>query len=686
MNLQLSGLASGFDWSTMVEQLAALERAPQTRLRTEQTTLGSRSSAYGNIVTELLALQDKVDALKDLTLYNQRNVALSNFSAATASAAASTPLGSYTFAFSQLATAAIQKGATNIGAPVNASNDVSALVLSDAEFATAVTAGTFTVNGGTVTIATTDTLQAVFTKISTATGGLVTGSYNSATDKITLTSASAITLGSSGDTSNFLTVAKLTHNGTGTVNSAAALGTIKLGSALNAANFSTAVTDGGSGAGAFKVNGITINFNASTDSLSTVLGRINDSAAGVVAQYDAVNDQVTLTNKNTGDIGIALQDVTGNFLAATKVTTAAGGTLTAGKDLQYTLNGGTTLTSHSNTITADNHGITGLSVNALTGASSTTATASGALGFPMLIAAFGGSGIQTRVRTTPPHNYQTGYAVKFATAGSLPSQVNAATTYYVRRIDANNVSIHPTATDAVNNTNAINFGNTPAWSGDTYMTQVDPTVQSTTTSTPSSVTVTVSGDAAAVKTGIADFVSQYNKVQSLIGTNTASTTDDKGKVTAGILAGDRDIAGLASELRSRMFGQITGLTGTISQLAALGYSTNGNDDKITLTDEATLDAKLAANATGIQDFFTNATKGLAVTLSSYLETKAGDDGALVKHQDLLGNQSKSIDDQIADMEKIVQSNRQRLIDQFVALERAQAQSNQQLQFLQQQLK
>lgn len=70
-----------------------------------------------------------------------------------------------------------------------------------------------------------------------------------------------------------------------------------------------------------------------------------------------------MTNNTTGDVGIAMQDVTGNFVAATGLS---GGTLQHGKNLLYTLNNGTQqLVSQSNTITSASSSITGLSVTAL---------------------------------------------------------------------------------------------------------------------------------------------------------------------------------------------------------------------------------------------------------------------------------------------------------------------------------
>lgn len=358
----LTGLASGWDWSDTVDQLTDLERTSQTRMSTEQSELSTRKLAYTSIKTQLNALKASVDKLKDGTLFSSRTTSVSHSSVASASVEDDAPLGSYTFNITQRATTAVQKGATNAGAALSASDDVSGVVLSSAAFSTAITAGTFTVNGKTVTVATTDTLQEVFDKIDDATSGTVTASYSSATDKITFSSSGEIVLGSATDTSNFIQAAKLTNNGTGTVTSASSLGGIKLSSVLSDANFNTTISDGGSGAGEFKINGVSITFSTASDSVQNVVKRINDSAAGVTASYDSVNDRFVLTNKTTGDVGIAMEDVTGNFIAATQLSS---GTLERGKNLLYTVNNGGQLTSQSNTISETSSGITGLSITAL---------------------------------------------------------------------------------------------------------------------------------------------------------------------------------------------------------------------------------------------------------------------------------------------------------------------------------
>jgi flagellar hook-associated protein 2 len=362
MDLGISGLASNFDWKSFITQMIQVERAPEQRLRATQSTLQQRNNAYGSILTQLNVLNNKVDALKEPLLFSSRQTAVSDPTIASATAGTSAALGSYTFNLTQLASSAVQQGAVDSGKPISATNDVSGLVLGSAGMSSGITAGTFTVNGKAITIATTDTLQSVFDQINTATGGTVTGSYDAATDRISLTSSGGpIVLGTVTDTSNFLQATKLFNNGTGTVTSSSALGGIHMTGSLAASNLASTVDDGGSGAGAFKINGVTINFDASTDSLSDVLTRISNSAAGVTASYDSVNDRFVLSNKTTGDVGIALEDVTGNFLAATGLS---GGTLQRGTNLLYNINGGGTLTSQSNTITSDSSGLAGLAVTA----------------------------------------------------------------------------------------------------------------------------------------------------------------------------------------------------------------------------------------------------------------------------------------------------------------------------------
>jgi flagellar hook-associated protein 2 len=365
----MSGLASGLDWTTIINEMVAAEQAPETQMEAQQTTLGTENTAYTTIGTDLATLQKDVTTLMDPSFFGTRTASSSNSSVASATAATGTPLGTYTFDISKLATDSSWQGVTADASPLSTTDDLSGVTVADAGFATPVTAGTFTVNGTQITIAGTDTLQSVLNQINNVAG--VTAAYNPSTDEIKLSSSSSIVLGNINDTSNFLQAAQLYNSnekddvatgGGYSITSASALGGINLDNALSASNLATAITGDSTGAGTFDINGVAINYNTSTDTINSVLQAINDSAAGVTATFDASNNQFQLTNTTTGDVGISLRDVTGNFLAATGLL---GGSLQQGSNLEYSVNGGGTLTSQSNTIDAGTAGITGLSVTAL---------------------------------------------------------------------------------------------------------------------------------------------------------------------------------------------------------------------------------------------------------------------------------------------------------------------------------
>lgn len=561
MELALSGLASNFDWKSLVEQLSQVERTPQQRLRAEQTGINQRNNVYGAIKNQLLALQNRVNALKDPELFQTKNGVVGDSAVASVSIATSAAVGKFDVNITQLATASKQVGGANVGSALSPTNDVSALVVSQAGFSTAITAGTFSVNGRQITIGTGDTLQQVFDQISTATGGSVTASYDSTTDKIQLSSAGQVVLGSSTDTSNFLQVSRLSNNGTGTVTSASSVGGVRRTASLARANLTIDPSDGGAGAGEFKINGVSIAFNASTDTINGVLDRINGSSAGVTATYDTLNDRFTLTNQSTGDMGISLEDVTGNFLTATGLLS---GTLARGQNLLYTIDGGDTLSSQSNAITEESSGIAGVTLTA------------------------------AKVGTT---------------------------------------------------------------------------------------TVSVSSDTETIRKAVDDFITEFNKTQSMIDSQTASSTDAKGKVTAGVLANDSEIADIASRLRSIANNQLSSLGTSLKGLNDLGIASNGNDNTLKIADEEVFSSALNGQLNAVRALFSDATTGLATSLDGYLENTVGDEGSLIERQDRMTKQSASIDTQIEDLERIVQANKERLTSSFLAMELASSRSNQQLAFL-----
>jgi flagellar hook-associated protein 2 len=558
VELFLSGLASGFDWKSLVNQLADVERAPQRRLRTEQAGLNNLSSALSSLATELTSLKGKADALKSSGLYNSRSVTSANNSVMTASAGTTTPNGTYEIEISQRATAAVQRGAVGAGQGVDSSADLTSAA---AGFRMAVSAGSFTVNGKKIDVLSGDTLDGVLGKIADETG--LNATYDSGADKVTLSDngGGTIVLGSAVDSSNFLQAARLTNNGGGSITSNLEMGSVNLSSTLSSARLNTAVTSG-----TFKINGVSFTVDSGSDSVSSVLSAINGSSAGVEASYDSINDRFLLTNKVTGDIGISMEEESSNFLTSTKLLSGAGGSLANGQNAEFTVNGGSTLTSQTNTLTAASHGIEGLSIDALTEGSSS---------------------------------------------------------------------------------------------------------------------ITIANNTTALKTAIGEFVEQYNKTQKLIEIQTASSTDADGVVTAGIVAGQSDVAELARTMRGKMISDVAGLSDTLKRLETLGYKSDGYNNQITLADSGALDKALTSSIGDVQTLFADQADGIGTRLGNYLATVIGDNGTLIKHRDMFANQALRIDDQVRDMEETLQSNRSQWMLKFQAMEKAMSQINRQAQFFSQ---
>ena len=644
MDLNVSGLASGFDWKSMVDQLTNVERAPQRRMRTEQASVRAKNAAFTSLKTELTSLKTVSEKLKDTSFFDTRKVTSSE-THATATADSGTSSGEYNFEIFQLATSAKQLGASDVGAAVSTSS-----AMSSGGFSIAVTGGTVTVQGKQVTVSTDDSLTTTLAAIKTAVGGSF--DYSVSGDKVTLTDSSEIVLGSATDTSNFLQALRLNANGTTSISSSGKLGGIDISVTPANANF----TDGtGAASGSFKINGTTISWDSSA-TITDILDKINSSEASVYANYDPVNDRFLLTNKTTGDVGITLEDVTGDFLAKSRLLTANSGALSRGKNLLYKVNDAGPLESKSNTIDSNSSGIQGLAVTATKGNGASK------------ISSVDTSG--ETVTTESSHGYSTGEAVTVYSPGTIPGGLSTDTTYYVRVLSSSSYTLHTTKANAESGTNAVDLTSTQT--GDVYMMSSSPKI----------ATVSVQADTDTIKNKIAGFISQINKVQSLIKTQTASSTDADGKVTLGVLAGESLVSmTISGDIRTKAIESVDGLSGTITRLESIGYTSSGYSNELSLSDSSTLETALSENLGQVKSLFTTTTDGLANSMYTYLDTLLDDDGSLETTQNNLTNQISSIDQQIADHERRVQMNRDTLIRSFVNMEQAQSKINNDMSFL-----
>jgi len=350
------------------------------------------------------------------------------------------------------------------------------------------------------------------------------------------------------------------------------------------------------------------------------------------------------------------------------------GRLRRGNDILYSLNGGDILTSHSNTITGDSSGVSGLSVTG-------DVTGSG-------IRVDAIDTTNNVMTTTGSHGLSTGDIVRLYTPATLMGGVSSKTAYYVRALSSSRVSLHTSSADATAGSNTVDV--TGAGSGDQYILGA----------APPSLSVTVAADIGKVKQAVKDFVGQISKTQSLIGMHTTIKSDSDGKVTAGTLSNDRLVNEIAVGLRKKTMGEISGSGSNFDRLSDLGFTGNGYDNQISLTDENTLDAILREKMGDLEKFFSTETiktgvdgatadyqseEGLAEMMEDYTSLLLGDiygtEGALEDHRDNYTKEIDRISKNIIDLEKRVQFTKDQLTRSFIDMEMAQSKSNQEMQFL-----
>jgi flagellar hook-associated protein 2 len=627
MGMALSGLASGFDWKSIVDQLIEVSRAPQNRMRRDQATNSQKSSALDEIRGKLASLKTSVAALNspDSLLKKSATIADKNSNWA-ATATKDTPAGDYNVELMSQATTTIFKGRQDIGRAVETFSYIGN-VKDGSWLGSTITPGTFTVNGVQISVnPATEKWEDLIDKIESLTlsagkpvkvswldrkvSGVGAGAEAFVDDKFTITSGSTVdtstghgnsngqtlTLGSATDTSNILQVLRLYANGTPSVTSSGetnaitatadyphGLGMVQLDVPLRSGNlhprFASSYQGGPGeitqGSGTFQVNGIDINYETDEDTIQSILDKITASSAGVSASYDRKYDQIVLQNKKPGNVAINI-GVSGdnqslaNALGLIPGPAAASDTdMVLGQNAAFRINGGGILQAQSSTLTETDHGIKGLTINA----------------------------------------------------------------------------------------NSI--------------------------SSPTPTKITVAGDTSAAKDAVNEFVAKYNDVQNTIEKHTKVTVNGT-KVTSSILSGNQELNILARSLRSSLF-QSAGLTGTVNRLSDLGITSMGIQNTISLSNATALESKLSSAADDLANFFKTPTTGFVARfdklLSSVVTESGSAAGSFKARQDSISKQNSSIDKQIEDMERRLASQRAMLESSFIAMERAQSGFQQQSAYL-----
>ncbi len=156
--------------------------------------------------------------------------------------------------------------------------------------------GGFDLNGENIGVLTSDTLNDVVNRINQSNAG-VTAVFNAVTERIEFaqnTLGSAGTIDLQNDSSNFLEATKLDS-----LNVVDGIDPETIQTFDNVAAFSTVQS------GDVVINGRQVAIDTANDSLSTVLDKINNSGAGVVATFDSASQQVLIeANESTSVLEI----------------------------------------------------------------------------------------------------------------------------------------------------------------------------------------------------------------------------------------------------------------------------------------------------------------------------------------------------------------------------------------------
>ena len=335
------GIASGIDYNSIITKLTL---SPNTSYNNQITQLNAKNAELININNLLASVQSGLSALSDPATFNSFAATTTDSldASATQIANGNPAPGSYTISSTHLATASQISGGASVGVTLNA-----ALPLLSAGAAISPTNGTggqqglITIDGVSVTYdVTSQSLTTIVSNINAAVR-TVDASFSmsaGANGAVTLSSPDQpISLGSAADRGNLESVLKLDIaqvNNVGplySVTSAGPVGGVNPGAAFDApgsAGFASAVTTG-----AFTINGVSIQVNATNDNVTDVIARINSSTAGVVASYDMTSGTFSLISKATGpqSIVVGASGDSSNFLKVADLTTGSGAQTSVGQ-------------------------------------------------------------------------------------------------------------------------------------------------------------------------------------------------------------------------------------------------------------------------------------------------------------------------------------------------------------------
>ncbi len=350
------GIVSGIDYNSIITKLTSLTLAPTNALNAQLTTLNNANLELIKINNMLESVQNAIAGLSDPSIYSAYDATSSNSALASAKGIAgqvATP-GTYVIENASVATSTVVTSSTSVGhketdtitSGTYAGLASDTVPLADSYAAIQPNNGSGSSGMGEITVdgvqiqynVNAQSIDQIFTNINNAVHSAgVDASFNigfqAGTDVVQATGSQPITLGSSSDQGNLLSVLKLdqAQNNTTSITGTSGVGGLSQTGPLNAGNDANLLAPVTSGT--FTINGVKISVDAAGDNVASILAKINASSAGVTASYNAATNRISLANNATGPQSIVLgaSGDSSNFLSAVGLTPGSGATTAVGK-------------------------------------------------------------------------------------------------------------------------------------------------------------------------------------------------------------------------------------------------------------------------------------------------------------------------------------------------------------------
>lgn len=575
--IQFNGVVSGLNTGAIIQAMLAADQAPITQLQAQSATLTTQQAALNQLSTDVSNLYAAIQAL---TL--QSNVGAKT---ATTDTPSGTPAivsatagpgaadGSFQVTVKQLATATRVTSTSPDGttpAAIGAAINLTA-PLANAGFGSAITTGTFTINGKQITIDANSVLDdpanaanSVVDMINAAGAGVTASIVNDAYGRpnlIQLVSdpGQSIQLGSSSDTSNFLSAVGLL-NGAIVGNTAATV----TGSSVASGAISATIT----------IDGKTVSINQ-TDGTFTgaqnaafVVQQLNAAGLDITASVTGTNaDQIQLTQNTKGSQQVI--NVSGTNTASVGLTS---GVYQNGTDAVTTpnpvgeINPGQALSTQNfaTPLTPVNGGGT-IQING----TQITWSASDSLNNVITKINASGAGV---IASYDPLTDRVSLSASQTGGGAISMQDVSGNLLESLHLLTNATTSVPQqlGQNAIVNISGVNNGQDIVTASNT-LNNVVPGVNLTLLRQNSSpVTVTISQDTTTTIHAVQSFITAAN---TLFGDIDKMTAADPDPSKAGIFSADSSIQGIEDTLKSLISSAVVGGTPGYNTLTSIGIST-----------------------------------------------------------------------------------------------------------------